>query len=271
MQRPERVVLLGVSALACGVASAWLGGEYKLYAAGVQVFETMSLFTFPIAVMAVLTNLTAVNRLRAAARALAMRERFPFGPPVAAKKASAVIPLLLAAVLGTGTGVSARPVTDSSASVRFPVPEGVANQLFYLQRDPNANTVVYQLNLDPAGRVNRKEPVHVFWIRYAEGGQRKALTFVQRHFAYGLTARQTSSSTYELRFVSYAGFPLYLVRPEGEDQYRVYATIGRRRAVLKRIYLRIEGGSFWRPRVKYVELRGVDPATGGDLVERIKV
>jgi phosphatidylglycerophosphate synthase len=29
MQRPERVIIVGVSALACGIASRWLGGNYQ--------------------------------------------------------------------------------------------------------------------------------------------------------------------------------------------------------------------------------------------------
>jgi phosphatidylglycerophosphate synthase len=275
MQRPERVVLLGVSALACGMASAWLGGDYKVYAPGssMQVFETMSIFTFPIAVMAVMTNITAVNRLRDARKDLEMRELFPFGPPVTAKRASAVVVLLLASMLGTGPGkeAMARMITDSLSAVHFPTPMGINGQLFYLQRNSNTNTVIYQLNLDGQGQVNRREPVHVFWIRYAEGGQPKELTFIQRRFAYGLHAKQVEPDAYELRFVSYAKFTLYLARSAVDNQYRVYATIDRRKAVLQRIFLRIEGGSFWAPNVRYVELKGVDAATGADLVERIKV
>jgi len=65
MQRPERVVLVGVSAIACGIASGYIGGDYKLFIPGIpfHVFETMSIFTIPITIMAVLTNITAVNRL----------------------------------------------------------------------------------------------------------------------------------------------------------------------------------------------------------------
>ncbi|MBE7170735.1 MAG: CDP-alcohol phosphatidyltransferase family protein [Williamsia sp.] len=65
MQRPERVVTVGVSALACGVLSHWMGGDYKLFVPGVSfhVFETMSIFTIPITIMAVLTNITAIRRL----------------------------------------------------------------------------------------------------------------------------------------------------------------------------------------------------------------
>ena len=72
MQRPERVILVGVSAIACGIASKFLGGDYKLFVKGIpyHVFETISIFTIPITVMAVLTNVTAIRRLRDAKKSL---------------------------------------------------------------------------------------------------------------------------------------------------------------------------------------------------------
>ncbi len=65
MQRPERVVLTGISAIACGVASHFIGGDYKLYVPFFRwhVFETMTIFTLPLTIMAVLTNITAIKRL----------------------------------------------------------------------------------------------------------------------------------------------------------------------------------------------------------------
>ena len=72
MQRPERVVLLGVSALLCGVIGNYIGGDYKLYIPGIpfQVFESISIFTIPITILAVLTNITAINRMRDSKKAL---------------------------------------------------------------------------------------------------------------------------------------------------------------------------------------------------------
>lgn len=72
MQRPERVVLVGVSALACGITSNFIGGDYKLFVPGIRyhVFETMTIFTLPITVMAILTNITAIKRLFDARKAL---------------------------------------------------------------------------------------------------------------------------------------------------------------------------------------------------------
>src|SRR6202046_1639674 len=65
MQRPERVVTIGLCALFCGGSSLYIGGNYKLYVPGIKfhVFETMSIFTFPITLLAVLTNITAFKRL----------------------------------------------------------------------------------------------------------------------------------------------------------------------------------------------------------------
>lgn len=72
MQRPERVITLGLFAMLCGVTSLYIGGNYKLYIPGIKfhVFETMSIFTFPIVALAILTNATAIRRLIDAKKAL---------------------------------------------------------------------------------------------------------------------------------------------------------------------------------------------------------
>src|SRR6201996_9552464 len=75
MQRPERVIIIGVSALACGIASRWMGGNYKIAwpDTNFPVFETISIFTIPVTIMAFLANFTAIGRLRDARRTLNAR------------------------------------------------------------------------------------------------------------------------------------------------------------------------------------------------------
>ncbi len=77
MQRPERVITIGLCAILCGVTSLYIGGNYKLFVPGIRyhVFETMSIFTIPIAVLAVLTNITAFKRLMDAKKSLLEREQ----------------------------------------------------------------------------------------------------------------------------------------------------------------------------------------------------
>lgn len=76
MQRPERVVTIGLCAVTCGILSSYIGGDYKLYIPGIKfhIFETMSIFTIPIAIVAVLTNITAFKRLMEAKRAILEQE-----------------------------------------------------------------------------------------------------------------------------------------------------------------------------------------------------
>ena len=76
MQRPERVITIGLCAILCGVSSLYLGGDYKLFIPGIKyhVFETMSIFTIPIVALAFLTNITAFNRLMNAKKSLIEKE-----------------------------------------------------------------------------------------------------------------------------------------------------------------------------------------------------
>lgn len=72
MQRPERIVTIGVSALTCGIVAFYIGGDYKLHIKGLpfHVFESMSIFTIPITIVAVLSNITAIRRINDCKKAL---------------------------------------------------------------------------------------------------------------------------------------------------------------------------------------------------------
>lgn len=143
------------------------------------------------------------------------------------------------------------------------------SRLFYVQRTPNANTIVYELNLDDKGQPDTEQPVHPYWIRYTEGGKKDELNFIQRKFAYGLTSKSLGNGKYDIRFVSYKKFPLTLMKG-ADGKYHIFATISQRQFIVNRVFVRIEGGSFWVPNVRFVEFKGTDPATGKEVTERFK-
>lgn len=64
MQRPERIILIGVSAMACGVVQGQFG-QFKYTCAGSDfpILENITVFTFPIFLLAILANFTAWQRL----------------------------------------------------------------------------------------------------------------------------------------------------------------------------------------------------------------
>lgn len=178
--------------------------------------------------------------------------------------------MLLLLYTGIGGVRAGNPIGIAEAkNDSLPVPKGIKDLKFYVQRDPNANTVVYELNRTAQGILNEAEPINAYWIRYADGGERKELNYIQRKFAYGLNTRKLAKDHYELKFVCYGKLALHL-RKDAEGRYNVYTTINQKEAILDRVFVRVEGGTFWVPNVLYVELKGRDAATGKAVTGRFK-
>jgi hypothetical protein len=51
----------------------------------------------------------------------------------------------------------------------------------------------------------------------------------------------------------------------------VYTIVAKKQIMLNRVYLRIEGGTFWVPNVKYIEFKGLNSTTREPTIERIAV
>ncbi|SEW28199.1 Phosphatidylglycerophosphate synthase [Chitinophaga sp. YR573] len=260
MQRPERVVIISVSAIACGITAHYIGGDYKLFVPGIpfHIFETISIFTIPLFVMAIMTNVTAIGRLMDAKKALSV--------------GLVLLALPLMTFAGHGNATFTGDGKDTGKHIGepvFPVPSNIPHMLFYMQRTPNINTIIYDLNIQKDGTLDEDEPVSVYWMRYADGGEKKDLNYIQRKFAYGIKVKSLGNDKYSVHSVAYAKKDMYLMKSPTGD-YHIYAKIGNTMAILNRIYLQIEGGSFWFPNVVYIELKGIDPASGKEIKEQIK-
>jgi phosphatidylglycerophosphate synthase len=276
MQRPERVILLAVSAIATGVTAAFVEGDGKLYVPGIRfhVFEVMSIFIIPIAIMAILTNITAFKRLSDAKKALDKLDAERNAK--SAGSTAATLLLLVGLLFGTATVAEARVDDDDLKSKTefreavdtFPIPRFNAKTQFYVQRTPNTNTIMYELNMKD-GVLDEKDPVHVYWIRYASGGGTEELSYIQRKFAYGVKVTKVAEGKFKLLFAAYDKIPFYLMKSTA-GIYHTYVEIEGKMMILRRLYIRIDpGGTFWAPNVKYVEFKGTEVGTGKELVKRI--
>lgn len=171
-------------------------------------------------------------------------------------------------VLGLLMGVVdsyANNVLDS-----FPIPRPTAKQLFYLQRTTNSNTIICDLNTDSKGQLIKDNPVHVYWIRYDEGGEKKELSYIQETFAYGIKNDLLPNGVYKLHFVSYKKQVFYLKRSPKDNQYKVYFLLNNKEFVLQKLFVKIEGGSFWVPNVIYMEIIGKDEYSGTPFSYKFK-
>ena len=163
-------------------------------------------------------------------------------------------------------------INDSGKEKKvFPKPERTPTLLFYVQRTFNTNTILYELNVDDKGQIDIKEPVKMHWVNYATNGSSEPLNYIQRKYAYGLDTKLTDAEkkSYILNFVSYKKKQLYLMKSATENRYDVYMEINHKLVILNRIFIQIEGGTFWVPKVKYLEVTGKDVTKGEDVVERI--
>lgn len=73
MQRPERILTIGISAVICGISAADLGSYRVISKDGWVLFEAAYLFTIPMFLLAVLTNWTAIQRINDAKKSLEQR------------------------------------------------------------------------------------------------------------------------------------------------------------------------------------------------------
>ncbi|MEI8073877.1 MAG: DUF4833 domain-containing protein [Bacteroidota bacterium] len=158
---------------------------------------------------------------------------------------------------------------SAQRDAKYPTPSGNINELFFIQRDPNINTLIYELNMNKGGLIE-DEPVHVYWIRYADKGQKEELNYIQRNFAYGVKSKLISKDNYEIRFVSYKKKQMVL-KKSADNNFYIFTDINKKQAILKQVFIRVNGGSFWVPNIEYVELKGIDPTTGVEVVERMKI
>lgn len=159
--------------------------------------------------------------------------------------------------------------SHNPSPLNFPTPKNVDNMLFYIQRDPNINTAIYAINYQENGKIDKNNPIKAYWIRYAEKGEKKDFSYMQRKFAYGIESKTFNNEEFEFQFVSYKKLSLTLKKVDSDQKYHVFVNVNQKKIQVEKIFVRIEGGSFWLPNVKYVEVTGIDVSSNKIITERM--
>ena len=149
----------------------------------------------------------------------------------------------------------------------FKVPDE-PNQLFYVQRSPNSNTVVYTARLDAQGNLDAKTPVEAFWRKFNIDGSKQPLNFIERMMAYGVKMgprKQGQPMTFTI-----AALPQRRLTLSLDAQHRPQATmaIGSHTVKVVYVYLQVmEGGLV--PSVPSLDVFGIDAASGKAIHEHL--
>lgn len=153
---------------------------------------------------------------------------------------------------------------------RFPVPPESKVSLFYIQRSSNANTVIYDANLLPNKKLNPKNPVYTYWLRFGEKSQKEELTTIQRTLAYGLYTNPIIGETdaFEGYFLAYRKRK-FVVKMDAKGNPIALFPINGKLQILKKVFVSVNEEKFM-PSVYYIELFGKDPVSGKEVYERFK-
>jgi hypothetical protein len=149
----------------------------------------------------------------------------------------------------------------------FKVPDE-PNQLFYVQRSPNANTVVYAAKLDAKGNFDSRNPVEGFWRKFNIDGSRKSLSFIERMMAYGV--RVTAGKQGQPISFTITALPQRKLTLGWDALHHPQATmtIANRTVKLAYVYLQVEEGGLM-PDVPSLDIVGTDIVSGKAIREHL--
>lgn len=142
------------------------------------------------------------------------------------------------------------------------------NQLFYVQRSPNSNTVVYAARLNARGEIDQSDPVEAFWRKFNIDGAKTGLNFMERMMAYGVKVDRVQKGkpiTFTIAALPERKLTLAL---DAGRQPEAVMQIGGRQVKLAYVYLHVvEGGLL--PKVPELDIFGTDTVTGKAVHEHL--
>lgn len=143
-------------------------------------------------------------------------------------------------------------------SHKFPIPEKTSQRLFYLQRNLNANTIVYDANFKSDGTLDSENPVNVYWIRFEDGGNTMPLRKLERKIAFGIKHEKLRSSEhdYSISIVSFNDRQIYL-KQEAPFKVTAYIEINGSKRPIDHIYVQAaEGKPF--SKIDHIDIFGIE-------------
>lgn len=143
-----------------------------------------------------------------------------------------------------------------------------SKSLFKIERSKDGNQIFYDVHTVTNDKLNVKNPITPYWIRKTEGNKIKPLTWIQEHYAYGLNFTYSSEKIAQFHFVSYDKRS-FTLKQYKKDCFKVFTELNGKEVIVNRIFIQIDGGTFWFPKISKVELHAIEPNSGVELLEII--
>ena len=142
------------------------------------------------------------------------------------------------------------------------------NQLFYVQRSPNSNTVIYTARLDGHGEIDRGNPVEGYWRKFNIDGSRQPLNLIERMMAYGVRADRAQPGKPVTFAIAALPEQKFTVTLDTQHRPEALAQIGSHTVKVDYIYLHVKEGGLL-PDVPVLDVFGTDIVTGKAVHEHM--
>ena len=151
----------------------------------------------------------------------------------------------------------------------YPVPEKSDKMLFYIQRNHNANTIIYDARFDENGNLVEDNPIDVYWKRYEEQNQRMELRFIDRWYAYGVDCKRVKGekNLFKVRLTANKSSVFWL-KQTAPFKAIILTQINGEECKLDHLYIYADESGVW-PKVEYVELFGQRIKSGEPVYEKL--
>lgn len=149
----------------------------------------------------------------------------------------------------------------------YPTPN-TKELIFYIQRNLNSNTIIYDANFDKNGNINAENPIDVYWIRYDEQGQRMELRSIEKALAFGIehSKHEIYENQFKVVIVAEKNRELIL-KQTAPFEAKAYININNKMSELSYLYLDAIDGII--PRLQSIEYYGIDTITKKSTYEKV--
>ncbi|MCD6597742.1 MAG: DUF4833 domain-containing protein, partial [Bacteroidales bacterium] len=142
------------------------------------------------------------------------------------------------------------------------------NMLFQIDRSRDPDVIMYDVNLNSLGELDKSNPINIYWIKNTQKGIIKPLTGIQKKFGYGLKFISISENMADFQFVSYFD-RVFKLRKTDNNQFKVFTVSHNKKVEVQRLYVQFEDKSSWIPNILNIELYGIDTDNGNPVHESI--
>lgn len=158
----------------------------------------------------------------------------------------------------------------SFSATDFPAPPRTKQSLFYIYRNLNNHSVVYEINKLSSGGIDPENPFKIYWNRVGEKSSFRELNYMERTFAYGLKSEPVEKEgRVHAAFVARKGYAIDVYIDE-KGQATALMKIDNKISKLVKIFVQVSEDGWW-PKIAYVEFFGTELKTNLPTYEKLLI